>query len=153
MEMEHFSWTLQFARAATPRTTDGLKQQKLISSQFWRPESEVKVSASCSFRGLSPWQVDSNLCIFTWSSLCTCLSPNSLTTHIGLRHALRDSFLRQSLLGTPYLQIGSHSEVLWVRTSTYEFEVEGQPSPQQTVTTSISEHTSFLSLTLRSVAW
>ena len=69
--------SLQTCHNRVPQT-GWLKQQKFISSQFWRLEVQIKVSSGLVFPEAPLLGLQMASCVLTWSSLCGCVSLVSL---------------------------------------------------------------------------
>lgn len=119
-------WSTGYGRHNKVLLAEELEQQEFISSKFWRPEvPDQDVCRVAFFRGPSPWLVDGSLPPVSSHGLpsvhvrAQILSSFKNTSHIALGLLWWPYF--NYLFKDPVSQKQSQSEVLRVRTSTYEF--------------------------------
>ena len=113
-----------------------LKQQKCISSQFWRLQVQDQRCQQGLFlpRSLSlTWRRPSSPPVFTWSSLCVCVFSIRTPVILDWDSALWPHFNWVTSLKT--LSTNIHSEILGVKTSTYE--LGGRGSAIQPITSTL----------------
>ena len=121
-------WMFGFIHSLCVRFLGQLKQQKYSLSQPWRLEVQDQGVGRAGFSeaSLLAVYIMSSPRVLTWPSLCAGLCPDLLFLQGHWSHWIRacpyDLIYLHHLFKGPHLQMQSPSEVLGIRTPTYEFE-------------------------------